>query len=63
MYNLRNKTDEYRGQKKRGKPENYLLATGKKMRVTGGEVDGGNGLNGCWRLGRTFVRMSTGCCM
>ena len=45
MGNLRKKTDEHRGSK-RGKPENRLLTIENKLRVAGGEMGGGNGLNG-----------------
>ena len=44
MWNLRNKTNEHRG-KKRGKLRNRLLTIENKLRVTGGEVGEGNGLN------------------
>ena len=41
MWNLRNKTDEHMGGKKRGKPGNRLLTTENKLRVARGEVGEG----------------------
>lgn len=45
MWNLKNKTHEHGGRGERGKPENSLLII-KKLRVAGGDVGGGDGLNG-----------------
>jgi len=41
MWNLRNKTDEHRGEKRKPNQEMGVFTIENKLKVTAGEVDGG----------------------